>query len=153
MQFIRLTLRRLAFILPPLLLAPAWATTPGATGGDIAVAVSSVRNGNGEIICALFDDAGSFEKRVPLAKVMARPAIPSTTCVFHGVKAGIYVITAIHDENDNGRLDKTFFGRPTEGYGVSNNHTSALHGPRFDESKFSFSGTGERSIAIHLRYP
>lgn len=153
MHVIRLPLARLALVLPTLFLVTAWATAPAASSGDIAVTVSTVRNGNGEIICSLFDDAGSFDKRVPLAKVVAHPAVPATTCVFHGVKAGIYVIAAVHDENGNGRLDKTFFGRPTEGYGVSNNHTYALHGPRFDESKFSFSGTGTRSIAIHLRYP
>lgn len=156
MHVVRLIPRSLALILPPLFLAPAWApaaAAPGATGGDIAVAVSMVRNGNGEIICALFDNAGSFERRVPIARVVVHPAIPSTRCVFHGVKAGIYVITAFHDENDNGRLDKTFFGRPTEGYGISNNHTYILHGPRFDESKFSFPGTGKRSITIQLRYP
>jgi uncharacterized protein (DUF2141 family) len=153
MHVTRLSLRRLALLLPPLVLARALAAAPGASSGDITVAVSKVRNTSGEIICSLFADAGGFAQRVPLAKVVAQPLVPATTCVFHGVKAGIYVITAIHDENDNGRLDKTFFGRPTEGYGVSNNHTYATHGPRFDESKFSFSGNGTRSIAIHLRYP
>lgn len=156
MHVVHLVPRRLALILLPLFLAPGWlpvAAAAGASGGDIAVVVATVRNRNGEIICALFADAGSFERRVPIAKVVVHPVIPSTTCVFRGVKAGIYAVIAFHDENGNRRLDKTFFGRPTEGYGVSNNHTYALHGPRFDESKFSFAGTGGYSITIHLRYP
>lgn len=140
-------------VLAALFVAPAWAAAPGAGGGDITVAVSTVRDTNGEIICALFADAASFDRRAPLAKVVVHPTVPATTCVFHGVKAGIYAVSAIDDENGNGRLDKTLFGRPTEGYGVSNNHTYALHGPRFDESRFTFSGTGTRSLAIYLRYP
>lgn len=136
-----------------LLALPAWAATPSAAAADITVTVSAVRSQSGEIICALFDDAGSFDKRIPLIKVVAPARTPATTCVFHHVQAGIYAVTAIHDENGNGRLDKTFFGRPTEGYGVSNNHTYAMHGPRFDESKLRFSGTADLSIAIDLRYP
>lgn len=148
------SLRRLLFaLLLPILALPARAAAPAAPAGDISVAVATVRNHDGEIICALFDTADGFERRIPLARVTAHPESPTTTCVFHGVKAGIYAVTAFHDENGNGRLDKTFYGRPTEGYGVSNNHTYAMHGPRFDESKFSFPGTGALAIAIQLRYP
>jgi uncharacterized protein (DUF2141 family) len=153
MHAMRLSPQSLTASLLSLLVFPAWATAPSPAGGDITVAVSTVRNRNGQIICALFDTAAGFEKRVPLARVIARPEVPSTTCMFHTVKAGIYAITAIHDENDNGRLDKTFFGRPTEEYGISKNHTYAMHGPRFSESSFSFPGTGDVSVAVHLRYP
>lgn len=146
--------RRVVFgLLLSACLLPAGAATPAAPAGAITVAVSTVRNRNGEIICALFGTADSFEKRIPLARVVVHPQTPVTTCVFRGLAAGIYAATAIHDENGNGRLDKTFYGRPTEGYGVSNNHTYATHGPRFMESRFSFSGTGDLSIAIQLRYP
>lgn len=154
MHLLRPSLRRppLALLLAILAL-PAVAATPTAAGEDITVAVSTVRNHNGEIICALFDTADSFEKRIPLARVLVHPQSPATTCVFRGVKAGSYAITAIHDENGNGKLDTTFYGRPTEGYGVSNNHTYAMHGPRFAESQFTCSGLGDLSLAIRLRYP
>ena len=153
MHAVSLSLRRLSVPLLIFLVVPAWAASHSAIAGDISVVISTVRDHNGEIICALFDSEESFEKRAPLVRVVARPEIPATTCVFRNVKAGTYAVTAIHDENDNGRLDKTFFGRPTEGYGVSNNHTYAMRAPRFSESTFSFSGNHDLSIAIHLRYP
>jgi uncharacterized protein (DUF2141 family) len=140
-------------LLPPILAPAAPAAAPARHPGDITVTVSPVRNRNGRIICALFDTAESFEKRTPLARVSVQPQTPATTCVFRQVKPGIYAISAIHDENGDGRLDKTFLGRPTEGYGISNNHTYAMRGPRFEESTFSFPGIGTLAIAIRLRYP
>lgn len=132
---------------------PPAAQSYDAGSGDILITVSTVRNLNGHIICALFDSAEAFDKRLPAMKVTASAATPSTDCVFHGVKAGSYAVTAIHDENDNGQLDKNFFGLPKEGYGVSNNHTYAMHGPAFGESRFSFPGDGALALAIELRYP
>jgi uncharacterized protein (DUF2141 family) len=58
----------------------------------------------------------------------------------------------MHDDNGNGALDVNLFGAPTEGYGVSNNHTHALVAPSWDESRLSL-GEGERKrIEIRLRY-
>lgn len=132
---------------------PLGAQADEAAGGDIIVTVSTVRNTAGHIICALFDSAEAFDKRLPAMKVTVSAAAPSTDCVFHGVKAGTYAVTAIHDENDNGQLDKNFFGMPKEGYGVSNNHTYAMHGPAYGESRFSFPGNGALALAVELRYP
>ena len=153
MHALRLRPRKIAAWVLPLLALPAWAGAPSASAADITITVATVRNQEGEIIRALFDTAESFVKRIPLARAVARPEIPATTCVFRNVQAGIHAVTAIHDENDNGRLDRTFFGGPTEGYGVSNDHTYVMHGPRFSESKFSFSGARNLAIAIELHYP
>ncbi|HEV2331831.1 MAG TPA: DUF2141 domain-containing protein [Gammaproteobacteria bacterium] len=129
----------------------AWADA--AAGGDIAVTVSTLRNLRGHIICALFDSAEAFDKRLPAMKVSVDPATPSANCVFHGVKPGTYAVTVVHDENDDGKLDTNFFGMPKEGYGVSNNHTYAMHGPVFSESRFAFPGSDNLNLAIDLRYP
>lgn len=129
----------------------AWADA--AAGGDIAVTVSTLRNLRGHVICALFDSAEAFDKRLPAMKVSVDPATPSASCVFHGVKPGTYAVTVVHDENDDGKLDTNFFGMPKEGYGVSNNHTYAMHGPVFSESRFAFPGSGNLDLAIDLRYP
>ena len=134
-------------------LPPAVRADDPAPGGDITVTVSTLRNLDGHIICALFDSAEGFDKRLPAMKLTVSVAAPTTTCVFHGVQAGTYAVTAVHDENDNGQLDKNFFGMPKEGYGVSNNHTYAMHGPAFGESQFSFPGSGSLALAIELRYP
>jgi uncharacterized protein (DUF2141 family) len=85
-------------------------------------------------------------------RLVVPPIQPVTACVFHDVPPGAYMISAVHDENDDGKLDKGLFGMPKEGYGVSNNHTYALKGPDFTESVVQL-GDGLNSISIRLRYP
>jgi uncharacterized protein (DUF2141 family) len=85
-------------------------------------------------------------------RVAVDPIQPLTTCIFHEVAPGAYMISAVHDENDNGKLDKGLFGMPKEGYGVSNNRTYALKGPDFTESVV-WLGDRLNNISIRLRYP
>lgn len=135
------------------LFLPLVARADDVAGGDITVTVSTVRNLRGHVICALFDSAEAFDKRLPAMKLTVSAATPRMDCVFHGVKPGTYAVTVVHDENDDGKLDTNFFGMPKEGYGVSNNHTYAMHGPAFSESRFAFPGSGDLNLAIDLRYP
>jgi uncharacterized protein (DUF2141 family) len=58
----------------------------------------------------------------------------------------------MHDENDNRKLDRNLFGVPTEGYGVSNNHTYALSSPKWDESTFVVESGKSVGLGIALRY-
>ena len=81
-------------------------------------------------------------------------AIPgaSAQCSFENVAPGTYAISVMHDENGNGKLDKSFIGIPTEGYGVSNNHTHAMSAPTWDESKFTVARGARLDMAISLKY-
>jgi uncharacterized protein (DUF2141 family) len=120
---------------------------------DVRVVVATPRNNHGYIICSLFDSEDTYSKLRPMQRVVVVPALPETTCVFHNVDSGTYMVSAIHDENDNQKLDKNFLGMPKEGYGVSNNHTYAVKGPVFSESTFTVSGASETVLMIQLRYP
>jgi len=120
---------------------------------DVRVAVATPRNHRGHIICSLFDSQEAYSKLRPVQKVVVVPTLPETICVFHNVDSGTYMVSAIHDENDNQKLDKNLFGMPKEGYGVSNNHTYAMKPPVFVESTFTVSGPTEMVLKIELRYP
>ena len=120
---------------------------------DVRVVVVTPRNNYGHILCSLFDSAEAYSKLRPVQQVAVVPTLPETTCVFHNVDSGTYMVSAIHDENDNQKLDKNLFGMPKEGYGVSMNHTYAMKAPLFSESTFTVSGTTEMVLKIELRYP
>jgi uncharacterized protein (DUF2141 family) len=120
---------------------------------DVRVVVATPRNQRGHIICSLFASEEAYLKLRPAQKVVVAPTLPETTCVFHNVDSGTYMMSAIHDENDNQKLDKNLFGMPKEGYGVSNNHTYSMKAPVFSESTFTVSGTSEMVLKIELRYP
>jgi uncharacterized protein (DUF2141 family) len=123
-----------------------------ATPGEVRVEVATLHSSKGHVLCALFDSEDAYKRLRPAMRLVVDPVQPVTTCTFRDVVPGAYMISAVHDENDNGKLDKSLFGMPKEGYGVSNDHTYALKGPDFAESLVQL-GDGVTSISIRLRYP
>ena len=126
---------------------------PTQTGSVVIATVGKLRAPRGNIGCRLFFQEKSFprgtertvRKSVHVSGDFAR-------CVFENVPPGTYAMTVIHDENDNGKLDKNFIGMPTEGYGVSNNKTHATSAPVWSECKFVVEASKKRQLAIGLRY-
>ena len=86
----------------------------------------------------LGDDTHGFR----LGKVAAHR--PGVTLRFD-VPAGQYAIKAFHDENDNGKLDRNFFGAPTEAYGISNNARARFSLPPFDQALLEVGGAGTQT--------
>ncbi len=123
-----------------------------ATPGEVRVEVATLHSSKGHVLCALFDSEDAYKQLRPAMRLVVDPVQPVTICTFHDVAPGPYLVSAVHDENDNGKLDKSLFGMPKESYGVSNNHTYALKGPDFAESVVQL-GDGLNSISIRLRYP
>jgi uncharacterized protein (DUF2141 family) len=122
------------------------------TAGRIEVKVATFRNMKGTLNCSLYSDAKSFPDGAGMKTVRATIRGAEATCAFEGVAPGTYAIAVLHDENANGKIDKSFFGVPTEGYGVSNNRTYALSAPKWNESKFDFHAKEPASFRVSLRY-
>ncbi|MGZ3417128.1 MAG: DUF2141 domain-containing protein [Polyangiales bacterium] len=141
--------RALVLALAAASFAPATASADG--DGTIKVSVSTFKNQKGFLGCRLFRVPEQFPDGTGAAQRMAI-AGPSTTCTFEHVEPGTYAVTAIHDENGNGKLDRDFFGIPAEGYGVSNNHTYTMSAPRWDESKFTVEPGETKTLTVSLRY-
>ncbi|HQO10097.1 MAG TPA: DUF2141 domain-containing protein [Clostridiales bacterium] len=64
---------------------------------------------------------------------------------------GTYAISILHDENSNEKLDKTWYGKPKEGFGISNNPKVRFGPPSFDESALLLE-KGKNSITIRMIY-
>jgi uncharacterized protein (DUF2141 family) len=82
--------------------------------------------------------------------ITATPTDSGATVTFRNIPAGDYAISAFHDENDNGRLDRGFMGRPEEGIGFSNMSQEGQGRPSFDRAKFSVNGA--KTLSVSLRY-
>lgn len=119
----------------------------------VAVNVGTFRNTKGMLGCRLYSASTGFPESSK-GTIERRVAITGTTarCDFAGVPPGTYAISVMHDENDNQKLDKNFLGIPTEGYGVSNNHTYAMSSPTWQESKFVVEAGKNLGLAVALRY-
>jgi uncharacterized protein (DUF2141 family) len=136
----------------PLSAAVAWADG-ASTASRININVGRLRNHQGILGCRLYhaekgfpeSSSGTVTKEVTITGDIVR-------CDFEDVSPGTYAVSCMHDENKNGKLDKNILGVPTEGYGVSNNHTHALSAPTWDESKFVVEAGKNVGLGIDLRY-
>ncbi len=121
----------------------------------IVLEVSTFRNRTGMLGCQLYNTSVGFPDKWPTQPSLQKrvPVTGATTsCTFTQMPGGTYAAAVIHDENSNNKLDTNFIGVPTEGYGISNNHTHALSRPSWDESKIVVNGGTIVTTRISLRY-
>ena len=70
------------------------------------------------------------------------------TITFENVQPGDYAIMALHDENDNKRMDFRENGMPLESYGMSNNVMS-FGPPQYDDAKFTVE---DKDLELDIRF-
>ena len=150
--------RRSMFLMPSLIVAALPLVTsaqqPEAKKSVVSLQlrVSSFRNTKGMLSCRVFTEPNSFPDGDGVKTVRAKISGKDASCTIENVPPGTYAVAVIHDQNANGRLDKNFFGVPTEGYGVSNNRTYALSSPKWDEAKFTVAANEAVAMTVSLRY-
>ena len=71
--------------------------------------------------------------------------------VLDSISSGVYAVSVFHDENSNGNLDFTWYGKPDEGLGSSRNAKGFLGPPSFDDAKFNFTNSID-TVKIQIHY-
>jgi len=136
-----------------------------AAAGELRITVDGIRSPSGVILIGLYDSEASFDRAIELsdkegflndparvAGAALRANIAMTGgVVFENLAPGRYAIILFQDENGNGRLDKNFWGVPTEPYGFGNDAGGFLGPPTFDEAAMSLDG-GNKAVVINLVY-
>ena len=112
---------------------------------SLVIEIPELRNSKGNIMLQLFD---STEKVLTQERI----AIMDNKCSFSipGLKAGKYAVRYYHDENMNGKMETNLVGKPTEGYGFSNNVTGKFGPPPFE--KWLFEVSGNKKIVLKPTY-
>jgi uncharacterized protein (DUF2141 family) len=124
-----------------------------AADNVIHVEIRGLRNGKGQMLCALFASADAFPKKAEkaVARLTAKIAERQAVCDFTGVAPGTYAVSVVHDENSNGKLDTNFIGMPREGVGASNDAKGHMGPPKFGAASFRYEG-GRLELKIHVNY-
>lgn len=113
------------------------ADKPGPRG-SISVRIDNIRNSEGKLGIALFRAEKGFPDKPEKAFAVASTEIngASLEIVIENIPYGRYAVSILHDENSNRKMDKTWIGKPKEGFGTSNNPKIRFGPPGFDESGF-----------------
>ena len=123
-----------------------------ASAGDLTVNVSGARNDKGMIVAAIFSSKEGFPKEgQQYAGFRAKATASNLSVTFHDLPTGTYAVTAFHDENGDGKLDRDATGIPTEGYGVSNDARELLSPPYWDKASFAM-GAESKTITVKIEY-
>ena len=117
-----------------------------ASADDLTVRLTGLRNETGQMLVGLHSSAGSFPSRWQRAFAVRRVPVGSPV-TFEGIPAGRYAVIAVHDEDGDGAMTKTFIGLPVEGFGTSNNPTF-FGPPRFGPAVFDLRGSSTIDVRI-----
>jgi uncharacterized protein (DUF2141 family) len=135
-----------------LYLAPQGVLAEPADGVTVTVHISGLRNTRGLIQACLTARAQTFPEcdKDPHSLRLTVPAHDGPVLVFRHVMPGSYAVSLFHDQNGNGRLDKTM-GMPNEGYGFSRDAPVQFGPPKFDAAKVLV-GASDLTLPIKVRY-
>jgi uncharacterized protein (DUF2141 family) len=98
----------------------------------LKVKITDLRNNTGKVMLQVFDE----EEKV-ISQVMGDIKDKSFLFTAENLKAGKYAVRFYHDENLNQNMETNLVGKPTEGYGFSNNVTEKFSMPKFEKWLFS----------------
>lgn len=111
--------------------------------------IGPIDNKAGTLHVALYNNAEHYDAGKNAVAVQKLEVTSNQVQLqFAGLEAGQYAIKIMHDENNNGKLDRNMLGIPSEGYGFSNN--AGQFGPAsFADAAFTLSG--DQKIQIQIR--
>ena len=114
---------------------------------DITVTIDNVLNNNGKVLIALHSSE-TFMKAQAIQGTATEIENGTVSYTFKNVTPGVYAILALHDENENNRMDYADSGMPKEAYAMSNNPIS-YGPPRFEIAKFE---VANQNLELKLRF-
>jgi len=119
----------------------------------LTIKVDDLRNSKGVVQFALYNRDGTipdenFESYLLLETTKINNESASIT--FSHLPKGRYAVNILHDENENGKIDKKFLlPIPKEGIGFSNYQSIGLNNrPNFSKASFLLSKNSTKKIKI-----
>ncbi len=120
----------------------------------IRLNISGLRNNKGHVLVSLFKDGAGYPDVASKAYRREKLDIKNgtATCIFPVLPSATYAIAVLHDENDDQRMNKSFFGLPKEGYGFSNNAMGVFGPPSYQKASITYKADNLQLVQIKMRY-
>ncbi|MEM1136686.1 MAG: DUF2141 domain-containing protein [Bacteroidota bacterium] len=119
--------------------------------GTVQVTVNEVENGKGKLIVMLFNEEEGFpmEKAKAYKEANLEAQVGKMVHTFSNLPFDTYAVSIVHDENENGEVDRNFVGFPKEKVGAS--FQKGLGKPSFKKSQFTISET-QKTISLDMQF-
>lgn len=132
----------------------AWPfSAKASSNSNLNIEIDGFKNSKGQVCVSLFASSQGFPNNRD--RVLQRQCTKITEnavkVTFGKLKAGNYAVAAIHDENNDLRLNRNGIGMPTEGFGFSRNPEVSTSAPKFNDAAFLIAGPNT-NIQIQLKY-
>ncbi len=126
----------------------AFAADPPNNPTQLKVQIKGIRSDQGKVVLALFESKKTFTKKaIQSASLSIKDR--STSWTSEPLSPGNYAIALYHDANENGKMDKNFFGIPKEDYGFSRDAKPSFGPPRWEDALFKVKlGSNFQTIVI-----
>jgi len=111
----------------------------------LKIEITDLKNNTGKVMLQVFD-----ENEKALFQEMNDIKDKSCHFVIKNLMTGKYAVRFYHDENLNQAMETNNIGKPTEGYGFSNNVTGTFGMPPFE--KWLFSLREDKTIVLKTVY-
>ncbi len=112
--------------------------------GRLVLEIENIKQAEGIIWVGIYDSASSFLiKEKAIVKGYDVEHLGSLEAYLSDLPFGTYAIALFHDINNNGEMDRNFFGIPSEPYAFSQPPRTKWRLPRFEEVQFRFQKDGQ----------
>ncbi len=120
--------------------------------GKLVVTITGINSNQGTIKIGLYNKQAGFMDARHVLHGLNRPAKKGNVIgSFKNLAYGSYAVSVVHDENNNGRMDKNFLGVPKEGYAFSRNVRPRFSAPSFKATRIQLNDKS-KNIRIKMRY-
>jgi len=121
-----------------------------AQTGKIKVEVSNINNEKGVIYIGIYNNPTTFPKADVVFEKRIKAKKTTISHSFENVKTGNYAVAIYHDEDENGKINRYFFGMPSEQYGFSRN-PSVFGLPKYEDCSFELNKNKIVTVKIKLK--
>ena len=131
--------------------SPAPSSPAPSSTAELEVSIDGLRDARGMVMLCLTRRANFLDcDHDPARVTRIVPAGQAAAIDVAGLAPGGWSLLAIHDANQNGRLD-TMMGIPREGFAFSRNPPMRMGPPHLDQVRFALS-SGESHQALKMKY-
>jgi uncharacterized protein (DUF2141 family) len=128
------------------------AASMSAHAAELAITVEGIRSAKGDIRLSIYGSPAEWPDASTRDHDQVQPAMVGGVTFKFQVPPGTYAVAGFHDQNGNGKFDRTLIGLPEEGYMFSNNVRPFLSAPSFASASFAVPLEG-KAISIVVQYP